>query len=552
MRSSILVWAVILLLIPAFGVFAGGQAEEEAAEIVTDGEGPSWSWDTSPIEIGHYMHEGWYSKRWNPDTNIRDEVIEESTGVSLDISVPTGDAAERLNTMIAGDNLPDFVTLGWWFEQVRQMEVGNMLYPLNELIDDYAPDFWDIIPQSMVDWYRADDGNWYQFPNFFWAEERLEQFPEVGFETNAAMYARADIMDDLGIVPEDFETQDGMIEALKKVQGYEYDDYPVTPVYFSPEVITQWYVHTGLFAVPREDSDGNLLDERTTDRYLEMLQFMNRIYREGLMNDENFIESRTDISDRKTRGEIFLYIGNNADYVGSKRDLFRADNDAKYVAVGPVRNSDGERPQLNSSGLAGWQVNVIPRTADRPDRVIRLFHYLYSEEGQLLTNYGVEGVTYETVDGQIEWTDYFLEQQADDPDRAQAVYGDGGGVWWFQDPVFHRGTRPAPATEHERLHMETMDFYAQYTLNDLPFTNIEPPGGTVEQADASEIATYWDAQLPDMIMADSPEEVERIWRASLEHIRGLGLEGVTEVRNELFQENKERLGIEYAWPPNRE
>lgn len=552
MRSSIVLWVVALLVIPAVVLVAGGQEEEEA-EIVTDGDGPSWSWDTSPMEMSHYMHEGWWTKRWDPETNVRDEKITADTGVSLDINVPTGDADERLNTMIAGNNLADLTTLGWWFEQVRQMEAADMLYPLNELIDDYAPDFWDIIPQSMVDWYSADDGNWYQFPNMFWAPERLEEYPEVGYETNAGMWARADIMDELGIEPEDFETQEGMIEALEKVDGYEYDDYPVTPVYFGPEATPEAmeWVLTGMFAAPREDSDGNLMDPRTTDEYLEALQFMNELYRLGLMNEENFIESRTDISERKVRGEIFLMVSNIADYATEKRDLYREDNDAQYVPVGPVRNSNGDRPQVNSTGLAGWQVNVIPRTAERPDRVIRFLHYLYSEEGQLVNTLGVEDVTYEEVDGEYEWTDEYLEMQEEDPERFDAVYGEGGGMWWAEDRVWVRANEPDPVTVHDQLHQDVLNHFAEYTLYDLPFNNIDPPGGTSEQADQSEIDTYWEGQLPNMVMADSADEVERRWRESLDHIEGLGLEGVIAAQNERFQANKDRLGLDYAWPPNQ-
>ncbi|TVR61962.1 MAG: extracellular solute-binding protein, partial [Spirochaetaceae bacterium] len=150
MKKLIALASIALLVIPVFTVTAGGAKEVDEAAVVREGTGPSWTWDTEPITLGLYMHEGWYTKRWNPEVNIRDAKILEETGVNLDISVPTGDAQERLNTMIAGNTLPDIVVLGWWFDQVRQLQEADRLYPLNELIDEYAPDFWDIIPQSMV------------------------------------------------------------------------------------------------------------------------------------------------------------------------------------------------------------------------------------------------------------------------------------------------------------------------------------------------------------------------------------------------------------------
>ncbi|TVR61958.1 MAG: extracellular solute-binding protein [Spirochaetaceae bacterium] len=556
MKKLIALATIVLLLIPVFTVAAGGAKEKQTAAVVREGTGPSWTWDTSPVTLGLYMHEGWYTKQWNPSLNIRDKALFDATGVNLDISMPTGDAQERLNTMIAGRTLPDIVILGWWFDQVRQMQEAGMLYPLNELIDEYAPDFWDIIPQSMVDWYTAPDGNWYQFPNFFWAGEDLERYAEygVGFQSNGGMYARKDIMDELGITAEDFTTQDGMVNALRKVKGYTYDGYPVHPVYFGPGAVGEFlgWIGTGFFAIPREDADGNLLDMRVQPKYLELLQFQNRLYREGLMSDENFVDVRQQITERKSRGEVFLFIGNTADYTGSIRDLVMLDPEAQYVPVGPVRARDGAHPWINSSGLAGWQVNIIPRTSERPDRAIRFLQYLYSEEGQNLVNFGIEGVTYEKVNGRIQWTDYYLEQQAADPQGAGQKYGDGGGMWWVNNPVYGRSVEPAPATLHAQLHRAIWDASAPYVLNDLAWNNIGPDGGTDEAAIAAEVGTYWEAQLPQMVMASSPAEVEAIWRDSVAHIRRLGVESVWEVENQKFQRNKERLGLRYAWPPNQE
>ena len=556
MRKSFAIALVALLAVPVFTVAAGGAQQTREAAVIREGTGPSWTWDTSPVELGLYMHEGWYTKQWNPQVNLRDRALFEATGVNLDISMPTGDAQERLNTMIAGRTLPDIVILGWWFDQVRQMQEAGMLYPLNELIDEYAPDFWDIIPQSMVDWYTAEDGNWYQFPNFFWAEEDLERYAEygVGFQSNAGMFARKDIMDAFGIRPEDFQTQDGMVEALRKVKGFEYDGFPVTPVYFGPGAVGDFlgWIGQGMFAVPREDENGDLIDTRTHPKFLELAQFQNRLYREGLMSDENFVDTRQQITERMARGEIFLAVMNTADYVSGMRDVVTADPAAQYVWVGPVRSRDGAQPQLPSSGLAGWQVNVIPRTSQRPDRAIRLLYYLYSQEGQNLTTFGIEGVTYEMIDGQVRWTDYFIEQQEADPQGASQKYGDGGGMWWAHNPVYARALQPPAATIGPQLRDAIWEASGPYVLNDLAWNNLAPPGGSEEAAISGEIGTYWAAQLPQMVMASSAAEVEAIWRESVTHINRLGRENVWKVENANFQRNKDRLGLNYAWPPNQE
>lgn len=39
---------------------------------------------------------------------------------------------------------------------------------------------------------------------------------------------------------------------------------------------------------------------------------------------------------------------------------------------------------------------------------MKLFDYLYSEEGMLLMNFGVEGEQFEYVDGEIKYTDLIM------------------------------------------------------------------------------------------------------------------------------------------------
>ncbi|TVQ20424.1 MAG: hypothetical protein EA382_15025, partial [Spirochaetaceae bacterium] len=83
MKKAFTIALIALLLVPASLVMAGGGQQQQAA-VVRTGTGPSWTWDTTPVTLGLYMHEGWYTKQWNPDVNIRDRALFEATGVNLD------------------------------------------------------------------------------------------------------------------------------------------------------------------------------------------------------------------------------------------------------------------------------------------------------------------------------------------------------------------------------------------------------------------------------------------------------------------------------------
>ena len=122
------------------------------------------------------------------------------------------------------------------------------------------------------------------------------------------MIARKDIMTQLDIKEEDFNTQDSMVAALRKVKdaGMEYQGVNVTPVYFGPMGgvgCTFNWVLPGMFAVPREDEEGNLIYMRKHPKYLEVLKFGNRLYREGLVSQENFTSDRKQIEENGIHAE---------------------------------------------------------------------------------------------------------------------------------------------------------------------------------------------------------------------------------------------------------
>ncbi len=543
---------VMILTLATATVFATGQRDVAAVdEVVRDGTGPSWAWDTSPVTLSMYVHEGWYNKQWDVESTLLDRYVTDKTGVKLEITTPAGEGAERLNAMIAAGDLPDIVTIGWYEEQFPLLQASGMLHPLEQLVDQYAPTFWNIIPETMRLWYTYDDGHWYGFPGFFWAPEHITE--ETFLETNQGMIARQDIMDDLGIVPEDFTTQDRMIEALRKVRDaqIEYNGQRVTPVNLG-NLATSWHsVMTNFpdfFAVPREDSDGNLIDRRYHPKFLEAMQFINRMYREGFISRDNFTMQRTHVEEWISSGRVFLAIVNIADYKTPMNNLYEFDNDAKMVPVGPVLAQDGARPYFSPRAFAGWTVSMVSRNARRPDRVIRFFEYAYSEEGQQELQHGVPGTTFNMVDGRVQYTEEFLAEQERDAAAAWARHG-ANNFWWFYNPPYQQSIEAPPEPPALGYNMDR--YFGQYSFPDMAWANIDPPGGTEEAIIRGEASVFWEEQIPWMIMADSAAEVERIWRAALEELDARGWQKVLAYQNERFQENKERLNLEFAWPPNQ-
>ena len=59
------------------------------------------------------------------------------------------------------------------------------------------------------------------------------------------------------------------------------------------------------------------------------------------------------------------------------------------------KNLSGDDYRLPGSGINGWTVTFISKKCKNAEKAIKLISYLISDEGQLMTWYGVEGITWE-------------------------------------------------------------------------------------------------------------------------------------------------------------
>jgi putative aldouronate transport system substrate-binding protein len=116
----------------------------------------------------------------------------------------------------------------------------------------------------------------------------------------------------------------------------------------------------------------------------------------------------------------------------------------------------------------------------------------------------------------------------------------------------HQRVKPAPATRLQEIGEDVFRYFAEYTFDNAAFTNLGPAGGTDLAGTASQIATYWEEQLPKMVLADSADEARRIYEESVARIEEMGADEVLAAQNEKFQDNKAKLGVRHAWPPLRD
>jgi len=492
--------------------------------------------DKSPIKISWFVDQDYYKKNWDPVNNLLDKMITDETGISIDF---TSGNSDKLSAIIASGDIPDVITLDKGSPQRGILEKSGLVSAFDELITKYDPDFR--IPQSMQDWFRNADGHFYGYASFFWAKESFQ--PGDRIRSNQGLYARQDIMEQLGIKAEDFNTKEGLVSALRKVKdsGVKYNGFTVTPAYFESWIIGSF------FGAPREDAQGNLIDRERTPEMLEAYKFLNRLYREGLMPEDSQTLDKNQIQEKVANGAVFAFTNKTIDWTA----LYQADPKAVFVHVGPVKGDSGNEPYVDPVNSSGWTLTMINSKAKNQDRIIKLLDYLSTDEMSLNVNYGPRGAAWDyDENGKVKLTDEFNKLNAEDANKAKLKYGNGTLQWLINWLPIQR-TAPATSTEDARIKEASTVYFADYTYDMLPFESINPLGGTEEGGIQAKIEENRIKQRAKMILAKSEPDVEKFFNEGIEREEKLGYRKLYDYQNNQFQAAKKALGIEFAWTANR-
>jgi putative aldouronate transport system substrate-binding protein len=491
---------------------------------------PSWALDTTPIKLNWYVNANWYNKIWDSKVTLFDKTVTEKTGVELNIITPAGGENEKLMSMAISGNLPDILTIDNWNNITERMIKAGDFIPLNKLAEQYAPELLQSTPESMKQWFTREDGNWYGITNYFIAPEWLTE--DTRIENGNGFIARKDIMDKLNIKPEDFNTQAGTIEALKKVRdrNISVEGKSVTPIFIQ---MNDW-VLARMWGIHWEDSKGNWQDYITHPKYLEIYKFINRLWREGLISKENFT---TWAGEKIREGTCFAYLGNTDDVKQPILDLYDSKQNGVYTAVGPIHAKDGAEPLYDQAGT-GWMSTYISKECQNPERAIRLLAFLSSDEGQMLSWYGVEGISYKLENGKVKYTNAYLNMKKDDREMADKVYGINS-FWMLSQSLFYQRLINVEALPgNEKSYLNILNYFSKYAVRTPETMGANPGQGTPEVGLNERIRDYWSNQVRSMILAASENEVEKIYKESIKYIKDIGYEKVYKASNERFLELK--------------
>jgi len=514
---------------------------EESQQPAADEAG--WKSDTSPITFDWYLNFAWFPNKWGVDPTS--QYVTKKTGVNLNLIVPAGNENEKLNAMIAANQLPDFITLGWWEEGVKKMVEGGLVESLTDLANEYDPYFFKVADGAKLSWYAQPDGKTYVYPN---SGSSPKDFQEYGsqFISNQTFVVRKDMYEAIG--SPDMRTPEGFLNALKaaKEKFPEVNGQPLIPIGFHEfgdvgnsslmDASQDTSMLSSFLALPRE-KDGKLYDRISDPEFVRWMKVLRQANQDGLISKDVFVDKRAQMEEKIAQGRYFAMLYQRTDFAAQQNVLYANDPNSVYIAVDGPANEKLDPPTLAGPAISGWTVTLISKNVKNKERAIKFLSYLLSEEGQKDLYLGEKGVSYDTIDGK----DQFLPEvkQLMDTDRSafDKKYGSSLTFWMQQDLNMILQWQPPAVEPFKQLEDWTRGKTKSYSEFDL----INPPANSKEGINLTKIANDWGKALPKLILSKSDGEFDQILKEFIEKRDKTGYADLMAYRQAKYEENVKKL-----------
>ncbi len=326
--------------------------------------------------------------------------VEKYTNVHLQVDWrPDSDWNTQIATALAGgvDNLPYLIRPGTYGVAALANEGAIVA------LDDYL----DLIPnivaavgeERFADW-KAADGHFYTIPTIVnvpgsqstavrkdWLDKLNMDVPTTWEQWKAYWYGvrdndmngNGDTTDEIPIVLEMGQNGERSLHALLNAFGIKASN-------------------DGQFCVL---DDGTYTMVYEHPRYREFITEMQQLYADKIIDQEFATRYQADMYNTMSgnlAGTVFTWAEQCA--VHSETLIANGVEDGLYLTCAPITGPYGDQWIQKRQGITGnWCITAKAEADGKVEDILKFWNWMFSDEGVMLYNYGIEGYTYTMVDG---------------------------------------------------------------------------------------------------------------------------------------------------------
>ena len=331
-------------------------------------------------------------KAWNRQTGITVDFLEMADTNAFMVYLAAGNSPDIVK------GAKDFYPGG-----IPKMVEDGLTQDLTAALPVYAPDYWKFI-NSDPRYYKAiqePDGKHYAFAGYFLQPGNIN-----GSWTG--LVGRQEFFDQLKISAP--QTIDELYTYLRRSKDELGCEVPFMTADYRFAMIFSGGSLTSPFGLPTADTyqlNGTVHYGSYDPAYKDVLAFMNRLYTEKLL-DNNFA-----VTDEPTANASVLNGKTSLILTAASRIqnmTVAAQNSPDFTLVGlpSMSTAKGVTPMFSYAdgfvATSDWA--FIPQKSHDLPNALKALNYLYTEKGNILANFGEEGVTFNYVNGNPVFNDY--------------------------------------------------------------------------------------------------------------------------------------------------
>lgn len=332
--------------------------------------------------------------------------LKKRTGIEVEFIHPaSGKESEQLNLMIASGDLPDIIQYDWtkYPGGPEKAIADQVITKLNDLQVKQAPNLSKYLKQhaDIDKMVKTDEGSYYSFP-FIRGDQSLL--------VSAGPVIRKDWLEELGLqVPTTMDEWYTVLKAFKEKKGAT---APLSPYWNFQNSVLSWGTFIGAYGITKGFyMDNNQIKYGQIEpAYKDFIITMNQWFKDKLL-DNNFatLDSKT-VDANILDGKSGATVASGASGV-AKWTTAMKDKDPKFQVIGtpyPVLKK-GDKPQFGQYSLpfVGFGAAISAKSKNK-EAAAQFLDYLYSDEGSMLANFGIEGTSYKLDSGKPKFTDVIL------------------------------------------------------------------------------------------------------------------------------------------------
>lgn len=458
------------------------------------------------------------------------KLINEATNVYIDFNAIAGGQVEEesFNLMIAGRDYMDILGVMNYYSTGHEGAIEDeVIIDLKDDLQEYCPNYWNLLTSN-------DTAYMTQLTESGYMGCIAQLLKKAGTE-NQGMVIRKDWLEESGVTStetvDDFEKY--LQYALDTYGAYAYMNYSGLEANLAAMFNT-----TGGMEV----HDGKVVHTYDSDEFRNYLTKMNDWYKKGIIDVEFYNDTDVTTVRQDMANDLCSYVEGSATNMSHVYDMNQDNTKMQLMGIDyPKAEGVDEIKVAKATTIIKnsdtWSISTA--CGDHTD-LLKLVNWLYSEEGQLLYNWGEEGVAFDyDENGDPQWTDLVVNN-ADGLNFmfASYLYATGTGSVFF--PGVYDMEKEFYSYDDEQL--AAVDTFASMGDSDewsMPsYVSLTIDEQIEYNTYATDLETYTEGMILKFVMGDEPMEN---YDAFIEQCYAMGLQEMLDLYQGAYDRAQEAL-----------